>query len=548
MIFVTVGSQMSFDRLVREVDTWAGRHGRKDVFAQIGDGAEPSNIPWVRSLTSEEFRKRVEDADLVISHAGMGTILTALEIGKPILVLPRKGQLGETRNDHQVDTARKLAERGLVSVAYEIGELREKLDHLDAVRAASRISAHADPALLETVAKFLEGPVVSKEASRSFDGIVCFGGVDWWYHNRGHYDLQMMREFSRHVPVLYINSIGMRTPRIGRGSKFFHRVARKLKSLSRGHVEVRKNFLVLSPLSIPFLWSLSRTTILRSVRKAIARMGMRQPLLWIACPPGADFVDDIPHRSLVYQRTDKFETYPDVDPERIRAFDIDMKRRADVTLFCSSSLQAAEKDECRRSLFADHGVDFDRFATARSEPEDVRDIPRPRVGFVGGIDSHTFDPELFRNVVKQLPDVSFVLVGACSLPEGWCPFPNVHLLGQRPYESVADYMASSDVLIMPWNQNSWIESCNPVKLKEYLAVGRPVVTTPFGELARYDGHVEIARGADEFAARIRACLASPPDRHRLRQRVENETWTAKADLVLDALRKNEIVPAPVTAV
>jgi glycosyltransferase involved in cell wall biosynthesis len=109
------------------------------------------------------------------------------------------------------------------------------------------------------------------------------------------------------------------------------------------------------------------------------------------------------------------------------------------------------------------------------------------------------------------------------------------MLGQKPYEDVAHYMASCDVLIMPWNRNEWIEACNPVKLKEYLAVGRPVVTTPFHELKRYEGLVRIASTPETFAASIRESITTGVEPTRLRQRVENETWDAKADAVLDEL-------------
>src|SRR5215470_16759658 len=83
--------------------------------------------------------------------------------------------------------------------------------------------------------------------ARSFDGVVCFGGADWWYHNRSHYDLQMMRELSQRMPVLYVNSLGVRVPRISEGSMFVKRMLRKLKSLTRGFVRVSERFGVLSP-------------------------------------------------------------------------------------------------------------------------------------------------------------------------------------------------------------------------------------------------------------------------------------------------------------
>jgi glycosyltransferase involved in cell wall biosynthesis len=381
--------------------------------------------------------------------------------------------------------------------------------------------------------------------ARTFDGIICFGGEDWWYHNRGHYDMQMMRELSRHIPVLYVNSIGMRMPRPAEGRMFLRRILRKVGSLRRGCVQVRENFAVYSPVVAPGRrgMALSRRLLPLQIRRAGRRAGIRHPLLWVACPPAAEAVDALQPVGVVYQRTDRFEAFRGVDPARIAGYDRQLKSRADLTLFCSRLLCEEEGDGCRRALYIDHGVDFDRFADAArraQEPEDVRAIPRPRAGFIGGIDAHTFDPPLLLEVARQLPDVHFVMVGACSLPPDWCTLPNVHLLGQRPYEQVAAYMAACDVLIMPWNQSDWIRACNPVKLKEYLAVGRPVVTASFDELRSYAGlgqGIRIARGAPEFAAAINAALADDVDSLALQRRVQDETWTAKAGQVVQRLQQ-----------
>jgi hypothetical protein len=136
------------------------------------------------------------------------------------------------------------------------------------------------------------------------------------------------------------------------------------------------------------------------------------------------------------------------------------------------------------------------------------------------------------------------MVGACSLPEGWCGLPNVYLLGRRDYTEVAAYMAACDVLIMPWNSGEWIRACNPVKLKEYLAVGRPVVSTPFDELAAYGGLVRVARDAGSFAVAIRASLHEVQEgRHDPepgRARVREQTWAAKAGAVVDLLERRGV--------
>lgn len=381
-----------------------------------------------------------------------------------------------------------------------------------------------------------------------FDGIICFGGEDWWYHNRGHYDMQMMRELSKRVPVLYVNSIGMRVPRVGEGAMFAKRVLRKLKSLRRGLVKVRDNFFVASPLVAPAGMGagLNRAALAAQVRLFARRAGITRPLVWIACPPGAEVVEKLRPVGVVYQRTDRFEAFHGVNPERIKRFDTFLKDRADLTLFCSFWLMEQERAQCRSAEFIDHGCDYKAFLAAgldrSTEPEDVRVIGRPRVGFVGGIDSHTFDPALFVEVARSMPEAQFFLVGSCSLPEGWADLPNVHLLGKRDYEQVPAYMAAADVLIMPWNQSEWIQACNPVKLKEYLAVGRPIVSTPFPELARYEGLVHIADAAQSFAQAIRDAIGHTHDPAPGRVRVATETWDSKGRLAVEALSRRGLGP------
>ncbi|MFQ5654573.1 MAG: hypothetical protein ACE5GW_07565, partial [Planctomycetota bacterium] len=261
-----------------------------------------------------------------------------------------------------------------------------------------------------------------KRALRAFDGVICFGGEDWWYHNRGHFDMQMMREISAGVPVLYVNSIGMRVPRIGEGGMFFRRLLRKLRSLRRGLVRVRERFAVFTPAAAPGRLgsAVTRRILPFQVRRAARRAGIHRPLIWVACPPAAAVIDALRPAGVVYQRTDRFESFAGVDREQILACDHLLKERADTVIYCSSWLMDEEQRESPRALFVDHGVDFDRFSAAGQargrDPEDLRDLAHPRVGFIGGIDAHTFDPPLFHEVAARLPEVRFFLVGSSSLP------------------------------------------------------------------------------------------------------------------------------------
>lgn len=156
MLFVTVGSELAFDRMVRVVDEWAGETGRTDVFAQIGNTTwVPSFIEHEKFLEPAEFARRFEAADHIVAHAGMGTILTALKAGKPILVMPRRARFRETRNDHQVATVRRLLETGWIHAAMGESEFRSKLHELDNLHAHDKIAPHAGSDLLDAIRSFL---------------------------------------------------------------------------------------------------------------------------------------------------------------------------------------------------------------------------------------------------------------------------------------------------------------------------------------------------------------------------------------------------------
>jgi len=550
MIFVTVGSQLPFDRLVKAIDAWAAKNGRQDVFAQIGHNAwRPKYIKWVETLKPEEFQEKVKTADLIISHAGVGTILSSLELGKRILVMPRMKKLDAIRGEHQIHMTKSFSECGLLNAAFDEKELLSKLEDFNKIPIHEKIGPYASAELIDAISDFIDSSPAACPKARSFDGIICFGGEDWWYHNRGHYDMQMMRKLSQQFPVLYVNSLGMRIPKLKEGATFFLRLNKKIRSLMRGLRIPFKNFGVLSLWNIPGLQNnpLLKMLMSHQAKRAAKKLGIRSPLVWINCPPAVELLDSIPHEYLVYQRTDRYEKFPDIDIENIKSYDLKLKREADITLFCSSLLFEEESADCKRALFVDHGVDYQIFndaADRHREPQELKKIPHPRIGFIGGIEAFLFDSKLFLEVAGSLKDYSFILVGDSALPKNWCNLSNVYQLGQRPYEEVADYMAASDVLIMPWNKNDWIKACNPVKLKEYLAVGKPVVSTWFYELKRYGGFVSIAENAHDFIMAIKKALASPQDPDFLRERVKDETWEKKAEMVIKELEKLEIITNP----
>lgn len=150
---------MPFDRMITWLDQWALDRQRDDVFAQIGASEfKPKRIRCERFLAPSEFRKNIEQASGFVGHAGMGTIISALQLGKPLLVLPRLGNLGETRNDHQVGTAQRFSESGRILAAYSEEEFYEKLDQLHLFRPAECISATASDSLMHAIRTFVFEP------------------------------------------------------------------------------------------------------------------------------------------------------------------------------------------------------------------------------------------------------------------------------------------------------------------------------------------------------------------------------------------------------
>jgi UDP-N-acetylglucosamine transferase subunit ALG13 len=161
MIFLTVGTQEPFDRLVRAVDQWAGTHDIP-VFGQLGrltaDSYRPSNFPFESFISADEFQERLEASCLMVGHAGMGSIISALSHGKPLLMMARRASLGEHRNEHQLATAQRFSGRPGIHVAADadaVGPLIDQLLGSSAGASDSQISPHASPDLLAAIRAFI---------------------------------------------------------------------------------------------------------------------------------------------------------------------------------------------------------------------------------------------------------------------------------------------------------------------------------------------------------------------------------------------------------
>lgn len=161
MIFVTVGNMDPFDRLIKSMDAWvASQSSPVEILAQIGTGSYlPQNLKYVDFLTPSQYREMFEQADLVVSHAGMGSIITALESYKPMIIMPKLASLGEQRNEHQMATAKRFKRSALIQVAYDVDELYQKLTEAstsdEAKVALQRQAWPPDASLISFVRNFV---------------------------------------------------------------------------------------------------------------------------------------------------------------------------------------------------------------------------------------------------------------------------------------------------------------------------------------------------------------------------------------------------------
>ncbi len=374
------------------------------------------------------------------------------------------------------------------------------------------------------------------------DGVVCYAGVDWWYHNRGHSECQVMTRLARSVPVLWVNSIGMRAPAPGKTELLWHRYLRKLKSTLKGlKRDPESQMWVYSPLFVPRYtpaWLRFNGLMLSLQIKWLCRkLGVRRPSVWVTVPTVADAVQRGRWQRIVFNRSDEFSKFPEADADLIAPLEDRLLRFSDEVVYVNHTLFNRERDQCHSAHFIGHGVDVEHFQRDRNTgpvPDRMRNLPRPIFGFYGGLDDFTLDRELMVKVARHVHPGTFVIIGPKVMDTSALEAePNVRYLGPIPYKQLPEYAAQFDVGIMPWQQNEWIRSCNPIKLKEYLALGFPIVTIGFSELQPYRKIVYSAESHDGFLDALDRALVEKDESlvRRRRQSVAGDTWDRIADRV-----------------
>ena len=375
--------------------------------------------------------------------------------------------------------------------------------------------------------------------------IVCFAH-DWGGDPTSK--THIMRILAKRNRVLWVNSIGMRRPTTS--GRDIRRIFAKLRRSFAGCVEVEPNLFVTNPLVLPLpgvAWAerLNAGILAARLRSICRRRGMCRPMLWTFLPNVGWLLGRLEERMVIYHCVDEYAAFAGVSREALIARERDLIGRADVVFTSSQQLCDERRPLNPNTHFVSHGVDVSHFGRALDPttvvPEDVGSLPRPVVGFFGLL-ADWVDFSLVRALALARPAWSFALVGKAAADlEPLRGLSNVHLLGQKPYAALPGYCRAIDVGIIPFRMSELTVRANPLKLREYLAAGLPVVSTPLPEVARYNGMVRLASGPEEFLSGLEAALGERSDvmtRQRMEaMRVEGwETRVAEISTILAAHR------------
>ncbi len=383
--------------------------------------------------------------------------------------------------------------------------------------------------------------------------IICFAGEDWWYHHQ-HSKNHIMRRLARAGNrVIFVNSISMGLPSLA-SRDLFSKIRRKLRSYARTVRITEEGIIVVSPPVLPFYssrWAraINGWLLVAQMKLLMVAYDLRQPILWIAIPTAREVVGRLGERVLIYQVSDKYDAnqMDHATPSNVIAeMHNDLLARADLVYYSGRKLfeeeTARHSEIVRKVRLLEQGVDYDHFASATlqelTQPEDIAHVAHPRLGYFGGIDPWLIDQELIRYVSRKRPAWQWVFVGLRASPLEIESLANVHYLGSKPYSSMPQYAAAFDVCVLPWvTDNEFVNYGSPIKVREYLATGKPVVITPIYEYERLDGILRVFHSYDDFIAKVEDVLENDsPEKRAARQKaVKESTWDVRAEEVSEAI-------------
>jgi glycosyltransferase involved in cell wall biosynthesis len=364
--------------------------------------------------------------------------------------------------------------------------------------------------------------------------IVAFA-KDW--HEDPTSNHHVLRELAKTRRVLWLNSLATRAPSLASG-RDLGKIRRKLGEFARGPKNVEHDLWVFTPLVIPLPGSAAARAINRQILRATIRglrlrLGIRDFELWTFLPNTADYIGTLGESLAVYYCVDEWSMFSYLDRAQTVTAERRVLERVDAVFAINHALADAKRAVNRATFVSPHGVDHAQFARALDPalavPADLAALPGPRIGFYGTLRDWVDFP-LIAQLARARPQWSIALIGqALGDLSALHGLANVHLLGQKRHDELPAYCKGFDVGMIPYRIDERMTFVNPLKLREYLSAGVPVVSTPVPEVVRYAHMCRIAATPEAFIAAIDAALAeaSPAARRARSDAMTQETWSAR---------------------
>ena len=401
-----------------------------------------------------------------------------------------------------------------------------------------------------------ENGVEMRDLAEVFGGgppIVCFAND---YRGDPTSKHHIMRILAGYTDVLWVESAGMRRPKLSNPLDLKRIAARLRRSAAGVQRDGHERLHVVSPLSIPLpgrrlATQANRFLYKRAVRRALANLDISgKPLLWVYTPTVAPYLASMPRSGLVYHCVDRWWAFSDYNAKVMRDCHAQLCREADVVFASAGELLEDCLKYTERAYLLRHGVEWEHFARAAldppARPADISDITGPIIGFFGLIHEWV-DQDLLCRVAEAVPHATLVLIGRVQVDDARLRGqPNIRLLGQRPYADLPAYAAAFDVALVPFVRNELTAAVNPIKLREYLCAGLPVVATALPEIVLLSDRpqLRVAETADEFVEAVVEVVEvgggsrGSDKRRRAAQAEKGESWTGRCAAMAQLLRRH----------
>jgi glycosyltransferase involved in cell wall biosynthesis len=376
--------------------------------------------------------------------------------------------------------------------------------------------------------------------------IVCVGFSDWHAElltNQQHLLVRAAKENR----ILFVESLGLRRPQLA--AKDMRRIVRRL-GRSRAPLREIDGIQVLSPLVLPLhsneaVRKLNSALLRRYLRYAVDKLDMHDPLLWSFVPQAEVLIDDLAPSQILYYIDDDHAAKAGIDAESFLAAERRFAARADAVLASAPELVTRMEALNGNVHYAPNVADTALFAGALEDgPIDpqVAELPGPRIVFIGAILAAKIDIELVVALARMRPQWSFAFVGPVGPGDPRTDvhalgrLANVHMLGFRPYEQLPSVLRGADAAIVPYLLDGEMRSVFPMKIYEYLAAGRPVVSTPLDTLVDVPDVIK-ASDAEQFAARLEEAIDgdTPQAREARSRAAQAHSWESRLDQIVEAL-------------